>query len=41
MSEAPERAGCDLTAEGMTAWINDCFAARNSGGVALGIQLRE
>ena len=33
MSEAPERAGCDLTAEGMTAWINDYFAACNSGDV--------
>ena len=33
MSEAPERAGCDPTAEGMTAWINDYFAACNSGDV--------
>ena len=28
-----ERIGCDLTAEGMTAWINDYFAACNSGDV--------
>lgn len=33
MSEAPERAGCDPTAEGMTAWINDYFTACNSGDV--------
>ena len=33
MSEATGRAGCDLTAEGMTAWINDYFAACNSGDV--------
>jgi hypothetical protein len=41
MSAAPERVGCDLTAEGMTAWINDYFAACNSGDVVQGIQLRE
>lgn len=33
MSEATGQAGCDLTAEGMTAWINDYFAACNSGDV--------
>ena len=38
MSEAtsgtsPARAGCDLTAEGMTAWIHGYFAACNSGDV--------
>jgi Fumarylacetoacetate (FAA) hydrolase family/SnoaL-like domain len=33
VSEATGRAGCDLTAEGMTAWINDYFAACNSGDV--------
>ena len=33
MSEAAGRAGCELTAEGMTAWINDYFGACNSGDV--------
>jgi hypothetical protein len=30
---SPARAGCDLTAEGMTAWIHGYFAACNSGDV--------
>lgn len=33
MSEATGQAGCALTAEGMTAWIGDYFAACNSGDV--------
>ena len=34
MTEATGRVGCDLTAEGMTAWINDYFAACNTGDPA-------
>ena len=33
MSEATGRAGCDLTASGMTDWIRGYFAACNSGDV--------
>lgn len=33
MSRPTGRPGCELTAEGMTAWIHDYFDACNSGEV--------